>query len=58
MQALIEINRMRKEVGAQVLECSNRAVGVCENFSEIMAELCVFVLLLFPLMEVSTGTRA
>lgn len=37
-QVLIEINNMRKEVHAQPLECSNRAVGVSENFSEIMSE--------------------
>lgn len=41
MQVLIEVNKKRKEKKAQALECSNRAVGVAENFSEIMSNQCV-----------------
>lgn len=39
VQVLVEINKLRKSMKAQPLECSNRAVGVCDNFSNIMCEL-------------------
>lgn len=39
----MEVNQLRMEVRAHPLECSNRAVGVAENFSNMMADMCVIL---------------